>query len=139
MFNYQTPGKGTEVHVKVARKIIVDLSATDSEILARLRNHLEVPFSTVVRWAIRYYALHGPVLTGWRKREASLLEGFGELVTGLGIVENVSCEKDESKVVVPPPAARRRRRLKGSNGGRQPSKNVESGISPEQSPRGQSL
>jgi hypothetical protein len=75
------------------KKLIVDLNAEDKEILRRLNAHLEIPIATIVRWSIRYYALHGPVLIGWSKECPNLLEGFKSLVVGLGVREEVpSCD-----------------------------------------------
>lgn len=74
-------------------KLIVDLSGEDKEILRRLQAHLEIPIATIVRWSIRYYAMHGPVLKGWSKQCPNLLEGFESLVVGLGVREEVpSCQ-----------------------------------------------
>ena len=90
-------------------KLIVDLNGRDAAILRILRDHLELPASVIVRWAIRYYALHGPVSTGWggQKERRALLEGFGELVTGLGIKENAPCKNADEKPKTP--STRRRR------------------------------
>lgn len=90
------------------RKLIVDLSAQDKEILRRLKAFLEVPAATIVRWCIRYYALHGPVSMGWSKKNANLLEGVDELVTGLGIREQVLCQQEHAAEESRTPAPRRR-------------------------------
>lgn len=94
-------------------KLIVDLSGQDREILWRLRDHLEVPIATIVRWAIRYYAMHGPVLYGWSKKRPNLLDGFEELVTGLGIREQVACADNAAEQQTPPPSPTRRKASKG--------------------------
>ena len=81
--------------MKAQNKLIVDLSAEDREILRRLAAHLELPKATIVRWSIRFYAMHGPVLKGWSKKRPDLLDGFQELVVGLGVREEVRpCDAD---------------------------------------------
>ena len=80
--------------MKGETKLICDLGELDTALLRRMAQFFEAKYSTIVRWALRFYALNGPIPPNWTGDRAALLDGFeGDFVVGLGQKETLTCNK----------------------------------------------
>jgi hypothetical protein len=89
-------------------KCLIDLNAQDTVIFRRMAEELGIPKSVLMRWALRFYSLHGPHFATADEMRARLLEGFEELTTGLGIREQTGWHASENNTRTTLPSRRRR-------------------------------
>lgn len=99
--------------MKKVHKFPVDLTAEDYAILTRLRDHLGIPAATILRWALRQYALVGPWTDGLDGDRERVLDGLGRMMIGPGVYETAPCQTAEPTATTPPPQHRRRRKSTG--------------------------